>query len=353
MRGRRTTQEKLRIFAASFRGRSDIHGTRDRMTGRARCVKAPTTTERLLKHLHGKRPIGIYPLVKDHVWFATIDIDEPDPKFVLDLHGLATSVGMSPLVERSKSKGWHLWFFADDVGWDAVTARRVLKWMTGEVNRPELEIFPKQDRLSTQGFGNFIFLPLDGALVPKGRAILVEPERWMPPVQDPWKTLVERPQYSQQHLLQIIASVGLERATTTGNRRPYEENEICNESSLCPSDDDAKGSHDRQSKISCSSWGLPPCARRMLDEGVTEHQRVSCFRLAVHLHRLGFPEDMAFEMLVRWAKKNRPVNGNRVITREEIEQQTRDGYSGRYRGYGCEDPMIARYCGDACPFRKQ
>ena len=98
---------------------------------------------------------------------------------------------------------------------------------------------------------------------------------------------------------------------------------------------------------------LPSCAQRMLAEGVTEQQRVACFRLAVHLDRIDVPEDLARVLPEAWSNKNRPTGGKRVITTDEIANQTCDGYSGRYRGYGCDDPSIAQYCEGRCPVLKK
>jgi len=60
-------------------------------------------------------------------------------------------------------------------------------------------------------------------------------------------------------------------------------------------------------------FGLPPCARKILAEGVSAYQRVSCFRLAVHLKRNGIPYDLVVAVLKAWAKKNRPADGKGVI----------------------------------------
>lgn len=98
--------------------------------------------------------------------------------------------------------------------------------------------------------------------------------------------------------------------------------------------------------------GLPPCAVTILRDGVPENQRVICFRLAVHMYRLGFPEELTLPMLIAWSKRNRPVNGKRIITNEEIIQQTHCAYKAEYRGYGCNDPMIARYCTESCPLKR-
>ncbi|MEM9416316.1 MAG: hypothetical protein AAGA29_12690 [Planctomycetota bacterium] len=314
---------------------------RDVTSGKARCVKAPLGDVVYLDHLRGRRPLGIYPLVEDRVWFAAIDLDEPDPEPVCELVRLGQGLGLNPLVEVSKSKGFHLWFFADDNGWPAARIRTLLRWMTAEINRPAIEVFPKQDRLGPEGFGNFIYLPLDGRLVPQSRTVFVEPSRWMPPVQDQWSALASRSRYSADHLKRITTDLDLsEQHLKHGVRE------------IAVKQDAAAPIHDSATQRSGSGYGLPPCARRILVEGVTEQQRVACFRLAVHLWRIGVPEDLSRVLLGAWAKKNQPAGGKRVITPEEIASQTRDGYSGRYRGYGCDDPAIAQYCEGRCPVQK-
>ncbi|MBN2455139.1 MAG: hypothetical protein JXB29_01160 [Sedimentisphaerales bacterium] len=87
----------------------------------------------------------------------------------------------------------------------------------------------------------------------------------------------------------------------------------------------------------------------MLDEGVSSNQRVSCFRLAVHLKRTGIPYGLALVTLKAWALKNHPTNGKRIITESEIEAQTKYAYTRSYCGFGCEDPAIAAYCDSNCP----
>ena len=94
---------------------------------------------------------------------------------------------------------------------------------------------------------------------------------------------------------------------------------------------------------------LPACARRMLREGVREYQRVACFRLAVHMKRLGLPLDLALAVLKAWSSKNRPGQCKEIITATEIESQTRYAYTHSYRGYGCEDPAVIPYCDHTCP----
>jgi len=100
------------------------------------------------------------------------------------------------------------------------------------------------------------------------------------------------------------------------------------------------------------TFGLLPCARRMLAEGVTSNQRVSCFRLAIQLKRAGMPKDLAIAVLKTWDAKNRPDDCRRILTEYEIIDQVRCAYDGGYRGRGCEEPAIREYCDDNCPLRK-
>jgi hypothetical protein len=83
-----------------------------------------------------------------------------------------------------------------------------------------------------------------------------------------------------------------------------------------------------------SGFGLPICAQKMLASGVIHYQRVSCFRLAVHLKRLGLPHDATIAALKVWAQKNRPQVGKQIISESEIIAQTLYAYAKDYRGYG-------------------
>jgi hypothetical protein len=97
---------------------------------------------------------------------------------------------------------------------------------------------------------------------------------------------------------------------------------------------------------------LPPCARRMLDEGVTENQRVCCFRLAVHMNRIGLPFDIAVPALQAWARKNQPRDGKEVISDAEVVEQVTCAFRKAYRGFGCQEPAVVLYCSPECPLSR-
>ena len=90
--------------------------------------------------------------------------------------------------------------------------------------------------------------------------------------------------------------------------------------------------HPTFEKRPTNSYSLPACAQKMLHNGVKQYQRISCFRLSVHLKRLGLPYDLAVAALKVWAHKNQPEDGKRTITESEIIEQTSYAFSKSYRG---------------------
>ena len=239
---------------------------------------------------------------------------------------------MPAYIETSKSKGYHIWIFFEEGGVSAHKARLVACKILADMGRPQTEVFPKQDRL-TDGisYGNFINAPLFGKLVPKGRTVFVDPAEPTKPYPDQWELLAGVQRVTELKLEAIIKNCNL-LGQTKAAKKPKSKN------------------HSGSSK-NTSTFGLPACTRRMLTQGVSSYQRVSCFRLAVHLKRSGMPYDQALMTLTAWARKNRPEEGKHIITDREIESQTRCAFEKNYRSFGCEDPAIAAYCDGNCPVR--
>jgi hypothetical protein len=91
------------------------------------------------------------------------------------------------------------------------------------------------------------------------------------------------------------------------------------------------------------------CAQKMLQNGVCQYQRVSCFRLAVHLKRLGMPYDVVLAALKTWALRNHPRDGKKIITEREIIEQTKYAFKKNYRSYACHSEAVAPFCHSNCP----
>jgi len=322
----RSTNDKIALFRQFFSGLTHVYGTYEPATGRSHQVKAPVTDLVIYRHLKGEQPYGVYLLVKDRTAAVAVDFDDPDPAGPLQFLGAAKHYGIPAYIERSKAKGYHAWIFFEQPEVPAAKARLVVRHILKEIGRPDSEIFPKQDSLNANAsFGNFINAPLFGALVPQGRTVFVKSEGALEPYTSQWDFLESVQRVSEKTLDEIIEANQLAIPA-----RPTTHTEAS------------------QSESSAGLFGLPPCARRMLNEGVTHEQRVACFRLAVHLKRIGIPYDMAVASLRVWARKNKPNGDKRIITDQEILAQTSYAFAKDYRGSGCDQPAIAPFCSPTC-----
>jgi predicted transcriptional regulator len=150
---------KIEFFKEIFKGRDDCYGAENS------CVKESIADNAIWDHLTGQRRIGIYPLMQDNnIWFCVIDIDENDLDKAKLFQAKFAEHGIKAYIERSKSKGYHLWiWFTQPV--EALKARSLVKAILSETGLEfeKTEIFPKQDKLDEKcQYGNYINLPLFG-----------------------------------------------------------------------------------------------------------------------------------------------------------------------------------------------
>ncbi|MCP4612946.1 MAG: hypothetical protein GY845_29995 [Planctomycetes bacterium] len=327
---KRDSAEKIRIYQSLFMGLRNVYGTYDAKTGKVRQVKEPVTNEVIRAHLTGKRSYGVYLLVGKKTGALAVDFDQDELSAPIAYVAGARRYDMSAYIERSKSKGYHVWIFFEKGGVLAQKARLVANKILADIGKSGTEIFPKQDALADGiSYGNFINAPLFGALVPKGRTVFVDPAKPTKVYPDQWELLQRIQRVPEYRLDAVIKSCNLHEQAPPVERGKYNRH--------TDTDDDT------------SPFGLPPCGRRMLAEGVDSYQRVSCFRLAVHLKRNGLPYDLALITLKAWAKKNHPADGKRLITDGEVEYQTKCAFENSYRSFGCEDPAMVPFCDKNCP----
>ena len=327
----KTARQKVAIFRECFTGMVDVYGTYDPQRGNVRQVKQPVTDQVILRHINGQRPYGVYLLVQNRTRALAVDFDENDLTPPMEFLATAKNYGVPTYIESSKSKGFHVWMFFKGEGVLAAKARLIAQCILQEIGKADTEIFPKHDRLENQAsYGNFINAPLFGALAPKGRTVFLDETNPLRAYPDQWELLENVERIPESYLDEIIDINDLAQP--------------------------ARGHSDRRLSTAPfpgrSSFGLPPCARRMLVEGVCEFQRVACFRLAVQLRKAGLPEDIAIASLNSWAPKNRPKSTKCVITEAEIIEQTSWAYAKDYRGCGCEDPAVKPFCHPSCSLKK-
>ena len=138
-------------FANLFEGRTDTYGAEE---GRAELAVGVEYIDRIDEHLNGERPVGIYPLmyIEPDGWcvrWGCVDFDEGDEAswvHACNLHAVLSELSVTAYVERSRSKGYHVWVFSSDLV-PAHVMRRALLGATQIAQAPLKEINPK-----TEGF---------------------------------------------------------------------------------------------------------------------------------------------------------------------------------------------------------
>jgi hypothetical protein len=233
-------------------------------------------------------------------------------------------IGLQSYIEISKSKGYHVWlFFSEFVV--AANARLIAKKVLEDIGKSDAEIFPKQDQLEGDTYyGNFINAPLFGKIAIQGKTVFLDFDNMPNPCENQWQLLSQVKTYNNKFLEAVIQKQNI--SPTSGNMSV--QNNTGN------------------------NFGLVPCMKTILENGVSSYQRVSCYRLAIRLKQLGIPFDIAVVALNVWANKNTPIEGKRIITPEEINSQASCAYQNNNTSFGCSDPAISAYCDQKCPVYK-
>ena len=149
-----------------FGGNMLAHG-QDLPGGKGHAVKNPVNHRLIKTHLEGNNGIGIYPMwYSDETWFVKwgcCDIDTGDWDEAYRLAATLRAMGLVPHVERSRSKGWHIWVFSDGPV-QAQAMRRALKVAYTTIDLQAREANPKQESLRPDQLGNYVRLPFKGGL---------------------------------------------------------------------------------------------------------------------------------------------------------------------------------------------
>jgi len=320
---KRSTDDKIHLFASFFQGLRTAYGTYDPETGKHWLVKKRVSKMTIYHHLKGIQPYGFYPLFESNTRVGVVDFDQQDPGPPIQYISQARHHGMTAYLERSKSKGFHVWVFFPKVGVPAIKVRMVLQFLLDEIEHSNVEIFPKQDGIySNNTFGNFINAPFFGRFVADGKTVFIRPNGNLEPYADQWEILesVQRIPENQLDSIIDINSLGQKQVNNV----------------------------DTNISVRNSRYGLPICIQRILEEGVTFDQRIACFRVAVHFRRIGLPYELSVAALSQWSNRNKPIEDKRIITLNEIEEQAMWAYKKNYSGYGCHEPVIRAFCDPMC-----
>lgn len=173
--------ETTQGFITLFRGRGDCYGSEA-----GGCVRLPLDKDAFIAHLEGRTPIGVYPSVPKQgeepfcVWGCS-DIDIESIADARLIQRTLEAAGVVAWVERSRSKGYHVWVFADKPVTSKVM-RNALLMAHKVADYPAREVNPKQVDVSATKVGNYVRLPYVGGLVatPERRVILDDSDNPVP-----------------------------------------------------------------------------------------------------------------------------------------------------------------------------
>lgn len=235
------TDQQLELFMSLFRGRADVYARRWEKDGKSGYSPAydfnwdefmahkrrggsmkdfenkkllPINKEIIKKHLLEQHVVGIYPILTGNTsCFIAADFDgetwKDDARALLNAYA---EVGLTAYLERSRSgNGGHVWLFFSE-SYPCYKSRQiVLELIRRAFHISEFEkevsfdrLFPNQDSLSREGFGNLIALPLQGRSFSQGNAAFVDPDTDKP-FSDQWVFLQSVKRYAGHELDNVHA----------------------------------------------------------------------------------------------------------------------------------------------------
>lgn len=163
----RIDDDTVERFMALFAGRTDAAGRlKPDGTSWQEKLADGDMARHYRAHLEGGRwpqsSLGVYPLTDDSlVRWGACDIDLGDEASAWKVADRFEAQGVRAFVEVSKSKGHHVWCFAEEA--EAGYAMRAFLRRCAQEAGVGCEIFPKQDAVSAASpYGNFIHLPYPG-----------------------------------------------------------------------------------------------------------------------------------------------------------------------------------------------
>lgn len=287
------------------------------------------TEDDLAEHLGGQASYGTYVLDQENtVKFVVFDLDTHDEaatdylcELVADITMTAWCRSVVPclLRETSGNKGTHVWLFLSE----PVPAEKVRRWIAADF-MPKwreaaeangwpiaLEVFPKQDTITTGGFGNLVKLPLGVHMVSGKRSEIVPHQGWADSVDSvqplPSGLLPERETF-------------LNQGSSRSGRR-------------------ARGQGAGEGPASPF-----PCVDEIMRNGVGSGNRDNAmFHLALYLYGHGIDEDIATDICHRANENFDPP-----LREREVLSKVRTAYSGRYESARCGTDWLADICPGPC-----
>ncbi len=297
----------VREFRKVFRGRYDDFAEQMEGGGYTR-IGRPVTNADIQAHLDGDRTVGLYVIDPNDntVWHTILDIDSHEREIIDRVAGAIKGLNLAQhtILESSGMKGVHFWLCYSE----PIPAREARRLGNLIAQRAELEgqveVFPKQDSVAEDGFGNLVKLPLGVHRKSGKRSAIISPKEW--------QAVYRLTPDQVRELLKRHAKPEVEHTThaPTGEK---------------------------------NSSGLP-CIAAML-EGVGEGCRDNvAYQLILHFRRV-LDQDTAVAAMLEWDGRNKPPLG-----RETIEKKVKALWKSPAKGFGCDKDYMQQFCNAAvCP----
>ncbi len=274
-------------------------------------------------HLNGTRTIGIYAAHEGKAKWVAVDFDSNDGDLTdvaskaSRLYEAFSSMGITPYVEISGSKGLHVWvFFKEPI--EANLAKKLAELglaKAGITDRPE--IFPKS--ADSNKVGSLIKLPFGKHLATGTRCNFID-------------VTTSRPFKDQMKFLHTIETVELQRAIDLVGGIP--------ETKTVPVETSPKSNYSTALKADESL----PCFAEMMKGVLAGSRNQVTYTLAKHFKRRDVGEDATVDILIDWNRNNDPP-----LDEAEVRTAVESAYTGPNSGFDCENDLIKPFCEDSCP----
>jgi len=313
----RVIAECLQVFRSLFVARPDAHAIW--RGDQPVALREPLTDDVLAAHLAGEYRVGTYLIIGGkRTPFLVFDVDADSRRIVRKIAKRLRKTHVRAYVERSKSKGYHIWIFFDKPV-RAAQARAFAKFVLRGLENEKIEIFPKQDQVTEDSLGNCIWLPLFGLDIERKRTVFLDHD--MKPVRKQWRFLRHIERAPKKRIQQICKELP-PPSIKAFPRLPKFEGK--------------------------SGLNLPTCAQTILFQGVADgHRNVALFTLAKHLRNTGIERDRVQNLVSGANEQCQPP-----LEDCEVASIIGSVFKGGYTSLGCEDPFVASLCGERCPVKR-
>jgi len=322
---KRTLAENLAeivcIFRELFVGRDDAFAVQVRRGGSCiyQLVKEPLTDEVIRRHLSGEITIATYPRRDSTTGWVCVDIDTRDKGEVAKVVAEMKKLGITPVVEDSGGKGYHIWVFFE---------KAIPNWKARAIGRAVgqgAEIFVRQDRIPEGGYGSALKLPCGVHRVTGRFCGFVDDELQLMENQYEYLKQIMTTRQNGESLWQNVAA------------KVHEDDETISEG------EEIRGRH-------VDIAMMKPCVNALLRSGVERGRRnIAAHVVACECRRTGMSEGQARVVVGAFNKRNRPP-----LPRGEVRAIVTSAWAKGYE-YGCRNNGalmdIVKCIGkEKCPF---